>query len=91
MPARQNRVRCCRRVPRFPAIFATIEAHTARFYGFKGKKSGELLQAAETAGYEVRLTVDQGIPQQMPGGRGALPKLSFVAGRAKSMHDHPPR
>ena len=30
--------------------------------GLKGKKNGELLQAAEGAGYQVLLTVDQGIP-----------------------------
>ena len=38
--------------------------------GFKGKKNGELLEAAEAAGYEVLLTVDQGIPHQVrPGNR----------------------
>jgi hypothetical protein len=30
----------------------------------KGKKNGELLRAAEAAGYQVLLTVDQGIPHQ---------------------------
>jgi len=32
----------------------------------KGKKNGELLRAAEAAGYDVLLTVDQGIPHQRP-------------------------
>lgn len=32
------------------------EAHTVQWAGFKGKKNGELLQAAESAGYEVLLT-----------------------------------
>jgi predicted nuclease of predicted toxin-antitoxin system len=36
-------------------------AHTAQWAGLKGKKNGELLQAAEAAGYDVLLTVDQGI------------------------------
>jgi hypothetical protein len=30
----------------------------------KGKKNGELLRMAELAGYEVLLTVDQGIPHE---------------------------
>ena len=38
--------------------------------GFQGKKNGELLQAVEAAGYEVLLTVDQGIRHQVQlGGR----------------------
>ena len=32
--------------------------------GLKGKKNGELPQAAEGGGYQVLLTVDQGIPRQ---------------------------
>jgi hypothetical protein len=31
--------------------------------GLKGRKNGELLQAAEGGGYQVLLTVDQGIPR----------------------------
>jgi len=34
--------------------------------GLKGEKNGELLRAAEVAGYDVLLTVDQGIPHQRP-------------------------
>jgi predicted nuclease of predicted toxin-antitoxin system len=41
------------------------EAHTVQWAGFKGMKNGELLQAAEGAGYDVLVTVDQGIPYQM--------------------------
>ena len=44
--------------------FPGHEAHTVEWAGFKGKKNGELLQAAENGGYQVRLTVDQGIPRQ---------------------------
>jgi hypothetical protein len=44
------------------------DAHTVQWAGFKGKKNGEFLQAAEHAGYEVLLTVDQGISHQTPGG-----------------------
>ena len=47
--------------------------------GLKSKKNGELLLAAETAGYEGFLTVDQGIPhQQHSSGR----KLSIVVVRS---------
>ena len=42
------------------------DVHTAQWAGLKGKKNGELLRAAEIAGYDVLLTVDQGIPQQQP-------------------------
>jgi hypothetical protein len=46
------------------------DVHTAEWAGLKGKKNGELLRAAEVAGYDVLLTVDQGIPyQQNPDGR----------------------
>jgi predicted nuclease of predicted toxin-antitoxin system len=44
--------------------FPGHEAHTAQWAGLKGRKNGELLRAAEMAGYEVLLTVDQGIPHQ---------------------------
>jgi uncharacterized protein (DUF433 family) len=33
--------------------------HTAQWAGLRGKKNGELLRAAESAGYDVLLTVDQ--------------------------------
>jgi hypothetical protein len=38
-------------------------AYTAQWAGLKGTKNGELLRAAEAAGYDVLLTVDQGIPR----------------------------
>jgi hypothetical protein len=40
------------------------EVHTAQFAGFKGLKNGKLLSEAEAAGYELFLTVDQGIPAE---------------------------
>ena len=48
----------------FRHSFQDHEAHTAEWAGLKGWKNGELLRAAETAGYEVLITVDQGIPHQ---------------------------
>ncbi len=59
--------------------FPGHEAHTVQWAGLKGKKNGELLRAAELAGYEVFLTVDQGIPhQQHPLGR----RLSIILVRS---------
>jgi hypothetical protein len=48
----------------FRHSFPTHEPHTAQWAGLKGKNNGELLRAAEAAGYDVLLTVDQGIPHQ---------------------------
>ncbi|HKV24206.1 MAG TPA: hypothetical protein VJN93_06400 [Candidatus Acidoferrum sp.] len=45
--------------------FPEHEANTVEWAGFKGKKNGDLLRAAENADYGVLLTVDQGIPQQV--------------------------
>jgi hypothetical protein len=59
----------------FRLSFPGHEVHTAQWAGLKGKKNGVLLQSAELAGYDVLLTVDQGIPhQQNLAGRN----LSFV-------------
>ena len=46
---------------------------------FKSKKNGELLLVAESAGYDVLLTVDQGMSQQQ---RSASRKLSIVVVRS---------
>jgi len=59
----------------FRQSFPIHDAHTVQWVGLKGKKNGELLRAAEVAGYDVLLTVDQGIPRQpRPAGR----KLSII-------------
>ena len=42
----------------FRHSFPTHGAHTAQWAGLKGKGNGELLRAAEIAGYDVLLTVD---------------------------------
>ena len=49
----------------------THDAHTVQWAGLKGKKNGELLRAAEVAGDDVLLTVDQGTIQ--PGQTVAVP------------------
>ena len=40
------------------------ECQTARYAGFAGLKNGALLLAAEIAGFDVVMTVDQNIPYQ---------------------------
>lgn len=65
----------------FRHSFPDHDAHSAEWAGLKGKKNGELLRDAELAGYEVILTVDQGIPhQQNLAGR----RLSIVAIRSRT-------
>lgn len=59
--------------------FSGHEAHTAEWAGFKGKKNGELLSAAETAGYYALLTVDQGIPRELD---RSTKKLSIIVIRS---------
>lgn len=49
---------------RLRLLFSVHECQTARYAGLAGLKNGELLLAAETAGFEVIITVDQNIPDQ---------------------------
>ncbi len=63
----------------FRHSFPTHDAHTAQWAGLKGKRNGELLRVAEVAGYDVLLTVDQGIPYQQ---RLAGLKLSIILVRS---------
>jgi predicted nuclease of predicted toxin-antitoxin system len=44
--------------------FAGHECHTCRYAGLKGLANGELLTAAEQAGYDVLITVDKNLPHQ---------------------------
>ena len=65
----------------FRHSFPGYDTHTTAWAGLKGKANGELLRAAEDAGYEVLLTVDQGIPhQQHPAGR----KLAVLLIRSRT-------
>ena len=65
----------------FRHSFPGHDAHTAEWAGLKGKKNGELLRDAELAGYEVLLTVDQGIPHQQ---NLAGLKLSIILIRSRT-------
>jgi predicted nuclease of predicted toxin-antitoxin system len=49
---------------RLRLLFPGHECETARFAGLAGLKNGRLLEAAEEAGFDVLITVDQNIPDQ---------------------------
>jgi hypothetical protein len=48
----------------FRHLLTGHEVHSAQWAGLKGKKNGELLRLLELAGYDVLLTVDQGLEYQ---------------------------
>jgi predicted nuclease of predicted toxin-antitoxin system len=70
----------------FRHSFPSHEAHTVQWAGLKGKKNGELLRAAVAAGYDVLLTVDQGIPRQQPPGN-PMPSIILIRSRTNQMED----
>jgi hypothetical protein len=45
-------------------FFPSHDWQTARFANLAGLKNGRLLEAAEEAGFDVLITVDQNIPDQ---------------------------
>jgi predicted nuclease of predicted toxin-antitoxin system len=49
---------------RLRLLFSGHECQTARFASLAGLKNGNLLDAAEAAGFDVLITVDQNIPDQ---------------------------
>jgi hypothetical protein len=66
---------------RFRNSLPAHDCQTARYAGLAGLKNGELLIAAETAKFDVFLTVDQGIEyQQNLTGR----KIAIIIFRTKS-------
>jgi predicted nuclease of predicted toxin-antitoxin system len=70
----------------FRHSFPNHDAHTVQWAGLKGKKNGELLRAAERAGYDVLLTVDHGIPHQRRPGRRKF-SIILVRSRTNQMED----
>jgi predicted nuclease of predicted toxin-antitoxin system len=49
---------------RFRRCLSEHDCQTTRFAGMAGLKNGKLLDAAEAAGFDVLVTVDQHIPDQ---------------------------
>jgi len=66
--------------------FSAHEAHTAEWAGLKGTKNGELLDAAERAGYQVLLTMDQGVEHQQNLTNRRIALLVLVA-RSNQLED----
>jgi hypothetical protein len=60
--------------------------------GFAGQKNGALLSLAEQAGFEVLLTVDQGIPhqQRLEGLRIALIIIRAPSNKMEALLPHVP-
>ena len=61
--------------------FSGYDCQTARYAGLAGLKNGDLLTAAETAGFDVFLTVDQGFAYQQ---NLTARNLAIIIFRAKS-------
>ena len=66
---------------RFRNALPGHDCQTARYAGLAGLENGELLATAESAGFEVFLTVDQGIEYQQ---NLMARKLAVIILRAKS-------
>jgi hypothetical protein len=49
---------------RLRLLFPGYDCQTARFANLAGLKNGRLLEAAELAGFDILITVDQSIPDQ---------------------------
>ena len=70
----------------FRHSFPNHETHSADWAGFKGKKNGELLLAAEVSGYRVLLTVDHGIPRQQTVAGPSL-AIILIGSRTNQLED----
>jgi predicted nuclease of predicted toxin-antitoxin system len=68
------------------------DSQTARFAGLAGLKNGDLLTAAEAAGFDVLLTVDQGLEyqQNLRGGKIAIVVVHAKSNRLKDLQPNIP-
>jgi hypothetical protein len=70
-------------------LFPDHDCQTARFAKLAGLKNGDLLEAAEAAGFDVPITVEQNIPdQQNPTGRKIA--LVILCGPTNRLRDLEP-
>lgn len=67
-------------------FFHEHDCQTSRFAGFAGLKNGALLLAAEAAGFEVIVTVDQHIPDQQSLANRQI-SLLILRGRTNRLSD----
>lgn len=63
------------------------EVHSTDWAGFKGLKNGELLHEAEDAGYEVLLTIDQGVAHQQKPSAERQIAILIVRARTNQLED----
>lgn len=72
---------------RLRLLFQDHDCQTARFANLAGMKNGHLLEAAEAAGFDILITVDQNIPdqQQLAGRRISLVILCGPTNRLRDL------
>ena len=77
---------------RFRNSLPEHDCQTARYAGLAGLKNGELLIAAETAKFDIFLTVDQGIEyqQNLTGRNIAIIIFRTKSNRLKDLLSHVP-
>ena len=66
--------------------FTGHECQTCRYAGLSGLANGELFAAADEAGFEVLVTVDQNMPHQQSF-RGRAISLVVLRGRTTNLQD----
>jgi hypothetical protein len=70
-------------------LFPGHDCQTARFAKLAGLQNGRLLEAAETAGFDVLITVDQSIPDQQNLTQRRI-ALLILCGPTNRLHDLEP-
>ncbi len=77
---------------RLRTAFSRHDCQTARYAGFAGYGNGELLSAAEAAGFEVLVTVDRGLEyeQNLRGRKISIVLLREKSNRLKDLLPHIP-
>lgn len=70
-------------------LFNEHDCQTARFAGISGLKNGALLSAAEAAGFDAIVTVDQHIPEQQDLTSRQI-SLLILCGRTNRLSDLKP-
>ena len=74
---------------RLRLLFPDHDCQTAGFANLAGLKNGRLLDAAETAGFDVLVTVDQNIPDQQ-NLNGRTISLLILCGSTNRLRDLEP-
>jgi len=75
---------------RLRLLFPGHDCQTARFAKLAGLKNGRLLDAAEAAGFDVLITVDQNIPDQQNLARRTI-SIMILCAPTNRLRDLEPR